>query len=1387
MPFDPDQFLEKNATAQTPAPQSKQGFDPDQFLKTSENTASSGANIELSPSEKMELALKRINIPDLSQEDRANAERDFIKSYADRAMTTNTLQRVKAATPSGGQLLEAGKQIAGTVAEAPSKGLMEYFNNPPAAIIAGMGGIAKGAAELGRFGYNVITGAGREGAQVYAKATDDRKMAEDLARNELDKINLNREFDKAAEKFTEATYGKEAPTFAGTGEQVGQFVVPAGKILGTIGRTAEAASDVAKAAESAALLAKTSKLQPGLLPQNVGSVIGGLASGGIREAAEVNVANKLNKLAQVREQLRVLRPDLSADELFAREMDALDDVANAQKWARRADTATNVYRYARDNGLAIGTGTLGGTILGGAGTAQPGEATEKGAAGGGAVGGMFGASNLLRGKSVDLGLEGSSWKDLLKKDSDKKIYDEDFVVPSPVGEGPGSKSASSRVSIDPATLAENVSEAFNQTVRDMFRDNVEGTFGPGQPINRDSLYRTAIARANGQDAQPEAATPVENPTGIKLGIDPAVNPPEKAPDAGALSESVANSVRNPTYGGSSAPVNPKWNRYDIATGNIIGSQGQFIAETPQGGGQRSKGILAAREQRGENVGRSERDSVMGYGYHPESRTLYVHFDGETMHDRIGSGGVSQYAYQIGPEHFKDFSESANKQAWLNNQLLKIPDATGVRIYTSPSELAEAARLYKQGKITLATGGQPRTTPPSSPEGGQPAPTQPPTAPAPASAAAAVPSSAPAAQATTPAQRQQLLGKQSSATALEKADQRATAQAGEQMTPTSVETYPAAPEGYATAEQLRSEQAQRERVGNFTKEVGEAARSQERSLAEEGESTRMQAEAEAEQARRMDAEEQKAYEAEKKAQEEKAGREERTRAMLEEEARKNRMNQEDYASELVSEIASLTGLPYESIVKTRRFHDDIESWIGSLEARFEQEIRQKKEAESRPRTQGELAAADIATERERKTSRYEDVKAALADRKAEVEAERAKQQAKDERSAAKKERDFEELKKRYGRMEKESERKKRWEEEGRVSLRSFRKEKGVEFPPSEETLAKENLAQTETKEKVPEVPFEEAVTVPQGKTVKDAKRMSQRMREIDAQLLGRVSDDKRVDLLKERLELAADLGNERAKKALLKWNEGPDKKWEFYNDVRKLVDEKGIISDRNYKNIGEVDELRENIGTRPGRFKKQGMDLDALGRSVTQKAIDAGLMMEGAAWDINSTMNFIQDAFAAPRTREPELIGEPPLPGREVKTPEPKPKRERTEEQGMTIKQQRLENKRAAIKEELKKGKPLAAQPAEAPKKKALETLAEQKTTEPAKQFVETIYSQALNKLTKIASSDEPMSNAAVQGTASAIKKSGAITQQQLDSIKAIKSPTKAFDALKKMINDNSES
>lgn len=396
----------------------------------------------------------------------------------------------------------------------------------------------------------------------------------------------------------------------------------------------------------------------------------------------------------------------------------------------------------------------------------------------------------------------------------------------------------------------------------------------------------------------------------------------------------------------------------------------------------------------------------------------------------------------------------------------------------------------------------------------------------------------------------------------------------------------------------------------------------------------------------------------------------------------------------------------------------------------------------------------------RVQRREDVEAAFAEEDARLAREEQIRQSPQGAKAL-----AETLKKRA----QDAERRQRYKEEGRVPRAPLLKKAGIKFPLSEEVLSQANIEATPApKIKEPEVPFEQAVITPPGKTSRDAKRMSQRMREIDAELAGTSGPKTRTKLLEERLELAAELGNEKAAEALSKWQQ-PNVEAEFYADVRKLVNENGITSDPNYKNAGEVNLLRES-GINFKSFKKGGKTLDQLGEAIAEKAVEYGLMRpDQATWDINSATRFIEDAFKAPRNIEPPRIGEPPIEGRAVKPKEPTPKKAKAESEEVTsIKDLRAQKKKAAIAEELagkfaepapKGGKKVTLeQPAEKPAPpKASKTPAEPTT----KAYEDEIY-----RISQVVPPG-PISPRVVSMIADGVVKKGLLTADEVAGVKKV--------------------
>jgi len=378
--------------------------------------------------------------------------------------------------------------------------------------------------------------------------------------------------------------------------------------------------------------------------------------------------------------------------------------------------------------------------------------------------------------------------------------------------------------------------------------------------------------------------------------------------------------------------------------------------------------------------------------------------------------------------------------------------------------------------------------------------------------------------------------------------------------------------------------------------------------------------------------------------------------------------------------------------------DVEAALAREEAELRspqgaQALREKLAAEQQAAdAAAREQAARVAAEEEAKIpQRQRDVEAALADEDARIAQEERLRQSQE---------GLTKLKGALGKRADDATRR-----ANKRVLETLRKEAGIEWPPTAEQLERANIEATKPTKKEPSVSFEQAVRAPEGGTIQDAKRMSQRMREIDAELAGLLSGKTRVKLLEERLEIGAQLGDEQAKKALEKWSE-PNAKADFLADVRKLVNEKGITSDPNYKNAGEVNLLRES-GINFKKFSPKGTTLDKLGELIAEKATEYGLMTEGsAAWDLQSTMQFIEDAFSAPRAAEPPRIGEPPIAGKFVEPKQPKTRKPKAEGEAVTsVKDLQAQKKKAAIDKELgrkptEQAEPVESQPTPEPEVQA---------------------------------------------------------------------------------------
>lgn len=354
---------------------------------------------------------------------------------------------------------------------------------------------------------------------------------------------------------------------------------------------------------------------------------------------------------------------------------------------------------------------------------------------------------------------------------------------------------------------------------------------------------------------------------------------------------------------------------------------------------------------------------------------------------------------------------------------------------------------------------------------------------------------------------------------------------------------------------------------------------------------------------------------------------------------------------------------------------------------------------------------------------------------------------------------------------DAERRQRYKEEGRVPLASFRKKAGVEFPPSEEALRQANVEATPAPAvKEPEVPFEASAIVPPGKTARVAKSMSQRMREIDAELPV-ATPKKRVELLNERLQIAAELGNEKAAEYLLGGKADEDKKLAvFHQKVRKLINEQGITNDPTYENAGEVKALRES-GINFKNFNARGKTLDKLGEEIQRLATEAGRMAETAetTLGVSDVTNFIQEAFNAPRNVEPPRIGEPPIEGRAVKIKEPTPKKAKAESEEVTsIKDLRAQKKKAAIEAELagkfaepapKGGKKVTL---EQPAEKPAPAKASKTPTEPTTKA----YEDEIYRISQVVPPG-PISPRVVSMIADGVVKKGLLTADEVAGVKKI--------------------
>lgn len=1155
MDFNPATFLEKvkaqEGSAPTPTPAAttsgaKPSFDPSSFVQRAQI---SGNETPLSAGDKLDLVTSELDNPNLTPEQRKDAETRFMKTHAERTMSTSILKRAQEALPSVKQGAKAaGEMISGAI-ETGGKGILEYFGeNPVKAAIAGLAQIPRGIVEMGRFGANVYAAGNEQAAMELARTTNNPGIANALAAEALTRYYLNKKFEEGADKYTEATYGKEMPASAKIGEFAGGMAAPGAEPIAKVTETV--AKGLQKGAEFGVKAAQ--KVGGGALaalPVNLPKPVTQLLRKGVTEAIETHIDDLQRTFADEMQNLSRIRPDLTEEQVAKRLHTIASQIQSAQNWAAKTEAAKNLVGMAVETGFQIGTGAGGMGLLSGLAESRPGAKSAEAAAAGTAMGAAFG------------------------------------MLPKTL------------------QVAEKLSDALDKAANNFY-------FRPGEAINKADLLLAAKNNLEGKET-PAGTAPATGEIAIK--VEPSIKPPQNAPTADQISAPLANLVKNVSYSGESAPVNPRWNRPDIASGNIIGQQGVTIREMPHEEGLRSTKILTSFERAQPSADRLKGDRVMGYGYNENTETLYVVFDGQTIHDNIGGRGVSQYLFgNITPEQYANFTKSPNKQSFINKDLLKVEDVNGVRIYTNPQELYAALQMQLGGKVQFPEFESLRSSRGGTSEGG--------TAPvAPTTPTASAPAGQEPPVLASPLQSEIGAGIQGITTQAQKAieqNRQLLAQKGKALS------------GQTAEQGQKAENVAERQIRETGEEFGRELRTSERRAGEREqvltELSDINKRLEEQRATEVAAEQ----ETRAKQEQEAAGRQERTRQIFEEERAQKRAQAEDYASEIAAEIARISGIPYEQVVKERRFIKETEDavtpdkWVKHLEDRLDAEL-DKQKAREPARELEESKRADIEAEYQKKVERASDVEAAMAERERELKSPTG----------------VERLRKWYAGRERRAELRQQAKEEGRKSLSSFRKEQGVEFPPSEKTLEKENVAATETGQKEPSVPFEEATPVPQGMTVNDMKRMSSRMRAIDKELPSAGSGKTRINLLEERLELAAKMGDAKAEEALIKWNSG-DSEFDLNKAIRDMVNRDGITSDPQHPLIGEIKNLRES-GMNWGNVRKKGKSPDQYAESIKEKMDELGLTTEDqAGLTERDAIDMIDNAFRAPRRREPPVVGKP---------------------------------------------------------------------------------------------------------------------------------------------------
>lgn len=189
--------------------------------------------------------------------------------------------------------------------------------------------------------------------------------------------------------------------------------------------------------------------------------------------------------------------------------------------------------------------------------------------------------------------------------------------------------------------------------------------------------------------------------------------------------------------------------------------------------------------------------------------------------------------------------------------------------------------------------------------------------------------------------------------------------------------------------------------------------------------------------------------------------------------------------------------------------------------------------------------------------------------------------------------------------------------------------GVATPYDEEMIAKwkEQIAQ----DRAPDASF----PVPAGITPTGMVKMSSRIRAIDGRLL-HVAGAKRIDLLLERLELGAKMGDKASASALEEWHakEGLADQNEI---IKKIVRRQGITNDADHPMAGEIRDLKEN-GVPKGLVNGKGANPDGLGESIKEGLVAAGVWDEShAGLSEGEALDMVKEAFGEKAEKYPPRL------------------------------------------------------------------------------------------------------------------------------------------------------